>query len=452
MISIVGRNNTFPGHRTIVVPRLLNSPQSSVDQAFSSLNSLRLHPSLRSLNLFLLPAHRLFSAMTSQTHGHIPFNEPSVVVNISQAEVGPGRLQLPHPRKLPLKRRVSESFLQTRGYLKKGRRLYGAVQETPLDCPCLPTPIYDVTMTEPTCNLNSANSTLPTTPSTPHTRGNEAQSRRPSQVTEMIEKVNTRIRRLFGSRRGSAEDEHLPLNPTVTHRSSISDTMSGPAEHPHNQRHSEDLPGMGLVALPNVSEYFDTNGEAGPSCFHTTADWGAFQATLREQRRNTIQAQLNSNLHYDGDDDLEQLSMLQQYSTQTVRCEERKRKDSQFSFSDFLKPRRFSKAEKGKERMDYDDEAGSSSQDQLLLQPCRETSLEAVGLPTANIETLPCAAADSAPILVSEQPADSSFKADTTSMQSSSPVSPKDSNLPLRPQPAVRKVSVRLVPPTPIRP
>ncbi|CAG5173674.1 uncharacterized protein ALTATR162_LOCUS7667 [Alternaria atra] len=240
-------------------------------------------------------------------------------------------------------------------------------------------------MTEPPSNLDSAYCTPPT----PDTIRSESHARRPSQVAEIIEKVNARLRRLFGSRRGSTEDKHPPLNPTVTQRSSVSDYTSGLAEDLYIQRRSKDLAEMGLASLPNVSEYFDINGEVGPSCFYGTTDWETFQARLRAQRRNTIQAQLYNELDYSGDGDLEQLERLRQHDTQIERCGERKRKDSQFSFSDFLQPRRLSKVDKGKDRMVYV-EARSTSQDQPFLSPCQDTSSDTVGPSTAQIGFLPC--------------------------------------------------------------
>ena len=392
----------------------------------------------------------LSNAMTSQVHVHIPSNEPYVVVNISQTEVQPETYRLPYPPELTLKRRATESFLQTRGYLKKRRKTLRRIQETTIDCPCLPPPTYDVAMTESASHLDSVYPTLPSTPPTPNTQSNGSHSRRPSQVTEVIEKVNVRLRRLFYGRRGSAEDELPSLDPTVAQRSGISDNTSGPSEDQYAQCSSKDLAGMGLADLPNVSEYFDVNGEVGPSCFYSTTDWDTFQATLRAQRRNTIQAQWKTDLQYDGDSDLDQLDKHWQYDSRAERCEERERKDSQFSFSDFLKPSRPSKVDKGKGRMIYDDEDGLISQDQPLLSPHQDASSDTAGPSTVRTGVLIDAPSDESQIVASEEFVACGHQIAIGPLQSSAPVLPEDYNGPRRrPELATRKVSVRLVPPTP---
>ncbi|KAG9188748.1 hypothetical protein G6011_07453 [Alternaria panax] len=307
-------------------------------------------------------------------------------------------------------------------------------------------------MTEPASNLDSACSTLPTTLPTPNTQGNKAHARRPSQVAEIIEKVNARLRRIFGSRRGSAEDEFPPLNLTVTQRSSTSDNTSRPSEDLYIQYSPKDLAGMGLAALPNVSEFFDINSEVGPSCFYGTTDWDAFQATLRAQRRNILQSQLNADLHYDGDSDLEQLEKFRQYDTRTEKCEERERKDSQFSFSDFLKPRRFSKVKKGKGRMVYDNEVGSVLRDQLLPSPYQDASLDADGPSLVRTGVQICAPSGKGQILISEESVPCGSQVIIGPLQSSAPGSTNDYNASRRPVSSTRKVSVRLVPSTPYYP
>jgi hypothetical protein len=387
--------------------------------------------------------------MISQAHGEVPPEQPSVIVNISQTEVEAEVSRLPYHPKLPLKRRVSESFIQTRGYLRKQRRLYESGREKGVDCPCLPPPAYNVTMTGPTSKFHSAYSTLPTTPPTPVIRGNESNPRRPSQVTEIIEKVNAKLRRLFGSRRGSEEDERPSLHPNVTQSSSTFDTQSKDLENAPNHRHSEYFPATSVASLPNVREHFDPNGEASPSRLHNTTDWQTFQAKLRVERGDTMQAKSNPGYHNNRDGDLERLHRLQSSSMQTMRCGEQKRKDSQFSLSDFLKPRRFSKAEKGKGRMDYDNETGPTSQDQLL-NTHQEATLDAVEPVITDIEALPVVTSDHKPIFASEQPIESGSKIGTTSSRSSASVSPMEHNRPSRPAPTTRRVSVRLVPPTPM--
>ena len=203
--------------------------------------------------------------MTSQAPGNTPTDEPSVIFNISETEVDPEFFQLPYPPKLSLKRQVSESFLQTRGYIKKQRRIHSSGRETAIDCLCLPPPVYNIAMTGPSSNFHSAYSTLPTTPPTPE---NEIHPRRPSQVTEIIEKVNAKLRRLFGSRRGSVEDVHTSFNATVSERPSVFHTLSGPPEESHIQRYPGDVVGMSVASLPNVREYFHVNGEVGLAASH----------------------------------------------------------------------------------------------------------------------------------------------------------------------------------------
>lgn len=94
--------------------------------------------------------------------------------------------------------------------------------------------------------------------------------------------------------------------------------------------------------------------------------------------------------------------------------------------------------------MEYDEEAGSTSQDQLL-HTNRETSSDLVRLPLTEYGTLHLGSSD--------QPTG-------PSTPSSAAVSPMEQTIPIRPKPAItskpepatRKVSVRLVPPTPAPP
>jgi hypothetical protein len=71
---------------------------------YRSTEFLCLSPSALS-PLLLSTVFGLLTAMTStsQAHGHIPSNEPYVVVNISQTEVEPEVYQLPYPPELTLK-------------------------------------------------------------------------------------------------------------------------------------------------------------------------------------------------------------------------------------------------------------------------------------------------------------------------------------------------------------
>ncbi|CAN9194115.1 unnamed protein product [Alternaria alternata] len=291
-------------------------------------------------------------------------------------------------------------------------------------------------MTESASHLDSVYPTLPTTPPTPNTQSNGSLSRRPSQVTEVIEKVNTRLRRLFYGRRGSAEDEYPPPDPTVAQRSGNSDNTSRPSEDQYAQY-----------------EYFDVNGEVGPSCFYSTTDWDTFQATLRSQKRNTMQAQWKTDLQYDGDSDLDQLDKHWQHDSRAERCEERERKDSQFSFSDFLKPQRSGKVDRGKSRMVYDDEDGLISQDQPLLSPYQDASSDTAGPSTVRTGVLVHAPSDESQIVSSEESVACGHRIAIGPLQSSAPGLPEDYNGPRRrPELATRKVSVRLVPPTPFCP
>ncbi|RMZ66564.1 hypothetical protein GMOD_00001909 [Pyrenophora seminiperda CCB06] len=222
-------------------------------------------------------------------------------------------------------------------------------------------------MSEPRSRKDSTYSTLPTTPPTPgvnETDDSPSNHRRPSQVAELLEKTIAKLKRIFGSRRGSTEDESVPLNPYNTHRSSLS----------HESETQEEQAWRGAARLPNVSLYFDANGEEGPSLFYTTADWDAFQAAL-QARRTSSHARLQNDVQYDGDTDQDEL----------YQSAKEKRKDLQFRFGGFLKSGRLSKIDKGKRPMVYDDTVPSPKRESLLLG-ASNTALED---PLDNIGIIP---------------------------------------------------------------
>jgi hypothetical protein len=163
-----------------------------------------------------------------------------------------------------------------------------------------------------------------------------------------------------------------------------------------------------------------------------------------------MQAQWKTDLQYDGDSDLDQLDKHWQHDSRAERCEERERKDSQFSFSDFLKPQRSGKVDKGKSRMVYDDGDGLISQDQPLLSPYQDASSDTAGPSTVRTGVLIHAPSDESQIVASEESVACGHQIAIGPLQSSAPVLPEDYNGPRRrPELATRKVSVRLVPPTP---
>ncbi|RAR13024.1 hypothetical protein DDE83_003690 [Stemphylium lycopersici] len=384
---------------------------------------------------FALPEKLLFQAMSTQSSHHILFSEPSVIVKVQQTEIDPGVHQLSYPPKLPLKRRVSESFLQTRAYLRKRRRNSDSVQETPIDHPCLQTPEDDVTMPEPWSTFNSAYSTLPTTPHSPTNGAGHAlgQPRRPSQVAEFIEKRNHKLKCLFGSRKGSTKDENPQLIPPNARHSSASLDLCESAKHPNIQCSAELTTWNGPSHLPNVSEYFDINGEVGPSSFYTTADWNTFQETFQAQRTLDTEATTVHDVFYDGDTGPEKPNITRASHTQG---EKRRRKDSHFSLSDLFRSRRSSKVDKGKERTIT--EEVDTSQSYAAAGPC----LRQIGV-------LPCVSTDDTSFLVTKErrkvpyPDFSSFEASTPSLERSISPSPSDAETSETPTPAARQVDSR---------
>jgi hypothetical protein len=253
-------------------------------------------------------------------------------------------------------------------------------------------------MSEPCSNLDSAYSTLPTSPPSPNAPATEHPRR--LSVTEFVEKLNAKLKRLFGSRRGSAEDEPPRPAPSKRRRSSVFTRPSGPLEPSNFGPSFEELVWSGAITLPNVSEYFRTVGEAGPVSYYTTADWDTFQTTSQAQRRNSTQAQLNRDMGYDGDTDVDTSDKLRKLST---RSSGRKRKDSYFSFSNlWSKSRRTSKVDKGGERRLSENEAATTSQEQPLLPPHPEDTSEAIVSSLTELGVLP--SSDDPPLLVPKGP------------------------------------------------
>ena len=297
------------------------------------------------------------------------FNTVSIVERPLQTDVETETYQSPCPLELSLKRRISEPLLYRGGDCEKRKRISAPVLATAVGRPCSSRPNYRATMSESCSRKDSTYSTLPTTPPTPgvnETDDGASHLRRPSQVAELLEKTIARLKRIFGSRRGSIEDGPVPSNPCNTQRSSIS----------QGSETQEEQAWKGAARLPHVSMYFDANGEEGPSLFYTTADWDTFQTAV-QARRTSIKTRLHNDMQYDGGTEQDEIH----------KSVKQKRRDSQFSFGGLLKSGRFSKIDKGKEPMAYDDTAPSSTRDSPLASP--------LTAPLDNIGILPRSSADS---------------------------------------------------------
>jgi hypothetical protein len=386
--------------------------------------------------------------MTSQINHHTPFNEPSIVVNVSQTEVEADVVHLPYPPELSLKRQFSET-VNPRGHFWKRRRTSGPSHGKSVDSPCVSSPPYpDATMSEPWSNLESTYSTLPSSPPSPDTPAKEHSHR--LSVAELVEKVNAKLKRMFGSRKGSAiEDESAPpvISDREERRSSASEHAHGPSEPPNFQTTFDELLWNGRIRLPNVSDYFENFGEAGPISYYSTADWEVFQATVQAQQRHSARAELHRDMHYEADTDVGMTDKLRKYDTRSSEPEKRSRKDSHFSFSElWARSRRSSKVEKGKRRQLSEDEIEAPRKQSLLPPPPEHTSASVV-LPLTEIGVLPRASTDGTSLLISKEPltipeADfSSSKSSIPSLKFSSPSSPK-----VAPTPSPNaQASIRLV-------
>ncbi|CAE7002532.1 hypothetical protein PTNB73_10280 [Pyrenophora teres f. teres] len=360
--------------------------------------------------------------MTLQTPLHLPSNEPSIVVNIVESEVEP---QVNHPLCPPqsLKRRVSETRFYRGGQCEKRKRTSAPGLTTAIGRPCSPRPTYCVTMSQPWSRKDSDYSTLPTTPPTPgfnEADDSRANPRRPSQVAELLEKTIARLKRIFGSRRGSTDDESVPSNPYNTQRSSIS----------QGSETQEEQAWRGTAHLPHVSMFFDANGEEGPSLFYTTADWNAFQTAL-QARRMSIQTHLHSDMQYDGDTDQDELHQSTKH----------RRKDSQFSFGGLLKTGYFNKIDKGKGRMVYHDAAPTSTKESLLASP----SKAALAVPFGDIGILPHSSTDGNSLLASSDVPRAEFS--NPRAGHCSPVLSGSQKAPEEIPPVTRLLSIRMVTP-----
>ncbi|KAI2479305.1 hypothetical protein Ptr902_09516 [Pyrenophora tritici-repentis] len=278
-------------------------------------------------------------------------------------------------------------------------------------------------MSQPWSRKDSDYSTLPTTPPTPglNEDDNRQNTRRPSQVAELLEKTIARLKRIFGSRRGSTDDDNVPSNPYNTQRSSIS----------QGSETQEEQAWKGTAHLPHVSMFFDANGEEGPSLFYTTADWIAFQTAL-QARRTSIQTRLHNELQYDGDTDQDELHQSAKH----------KRKDSQFSFGGFLKTGYFNKIDKGKGRMVYNDAAPASTRESLLVSPST-----ALAVPFGDIGILPHASTDDNSLLASSDVPRAEFS--NPRAGHCSPVLSGSQKAPEEIPPVTRLLSIRMVTPGP---
>jgi hypothetical protein len=307
-------------------------------------------------------------------------------------------------------------------------------------------------MSEPSSNLNSAYSTLPTSPPSPNAPATEHPRR--LSVTEFVEKLNAKLKRLFGSRRGSAEDE--PPRPVLSkrRRSSIFTRPSGPLEPSNFGPSFEELVWSGAITLPNVSEYFRTVGEAGPVSYYTTADWDTFQPTSQAQRINSTQAKLNRDVFHDGDADVDTSDKLRNSST---RSSGRKRKDSYFSFSNiWSRSRRSSKVDLGKERKLSQHEAATTSQEQRLLPPHPEDTSEAIVPFLTELGVLPSTEGPSLllpkdPLVVPEADFESS-RSSIPSLKFSALTSSRSGHPAPTPSPTTQLASDRPITPPPGRP
>ncbi|EMD93995.1 hypothetical protein COCHEDRAFT_1201824 [Bipolaris maydis C5] len=330
--------------------------------------------------------------MSHQVHQHISFTEPSVAVSSCETDSDLETLQPSHPRRHTLKREVSKSFLHTCSYLGKRRKRSQSVPERSIDCPYLVLPPGGYVMSSSSSNVSSNHSVLTTplpSPAIDDTEHGLEHGRRQSQVAELLNRLNFRLKRLFGSRRGSVEDGDPSVASFDTRRSSLSSNLRGPTDSANIDCTPEYQMWYGSFQLPNVSEFFDANGDVGPSSFYNTADWNAFQETLQAQGNAAIQTHVNNHRESNADMDLDRLDWFRAYGTQGSGCEPRTRKDSFFSFGGFLRSRRSSKVDKGKGRMNMDNDTAVGPPDEMALLSSGSTRLGVETSCLAEIGVLP---------------------------------------------------------------
>ncbi|EUC34250.1 hypothetical protein COCCADRAFT_36019 [Bipolaris zeicola 26-R-13] len=330
--------------------------------------------------------------MSHQAHQRISLTEPFGAVSSCETDSDLEILQPSHPRRRSLKREVSKSFLHTCSYLGKRRKRSQSVPAASIDGPYLVLPPGGYMMSLSSSDVSSNHSVLTTplpSPAIDDTEHGLEHGRRPSQVAELLNRLNFRLKRLFGSRRGSVEDEDPSVASSDTRRSSLSFNLRGPTDPANIDRTPEYQMWNGSFQLPNVSEFFDANGDVGPSSFYNTADWNAFQETLQTQGNAVIQTHVNSHRGSNADMDLDRLDWFRAYGTQGSDCEPRTRKDSFFVFGDFLRSRRSSKVDKGKGRITMDNDTAVGPLDEMALLSSGSTRLGVETRCLAEIGVLP---------------------------------------------------------------
>ncbi|EUC50898.1 hypothetical protein COCMIDRAFT_80763 [Bipolaris oryzae ATCC 44560] len=330
--------------------------------------------------------------MSYQTHQHISFTEPCAAMSSCETDSDLEILQPSHPRRRTLKREVSKSFLHTCNYLGKRRKRSQSVPERSTNGPYLVLRPGDYLMSSSSSNVSSNHSVFTTplpSPAIDDTEHGLEHGRRQSQVGELLNRLNFRLKRLFGSRRGSLEDGDPSVASSDTRHSSLSLNLRGPTDPVNIDCTPEYQMWNGSFQLPNVSEFFDANGDVGPSSFYNTADWNAFQETLQAQGNAVIQTQVNGHRGSNADMDLDRLDWFRAHGTQGSDCEPRTRKDSFFGFGDFLRSRRSSKVDKGKGRMTMNNDTTVAPLDEMALLSSGSTRLGVETCCLAEIGVLP---------------------------------------------------------------
>ncbi|USP77366.1 hypothetical protein yc1106_04640 [Curvularia clavata] len=359
--------------------------------------------------------------MSSYNHQHMSLTEPFTFVSAEETASNSGGFQSPHLPHHSMKRDVSKTLLHTRSYFGKRQKNSHPEPETSVECldPSIAPRDY---MSRSWSNLDSPHPLLPTplpSPALEETGHSLEHAQKSLQVGELVTKLNFKLRRLFGSRRGSAEDGDIPL--TFPHRrgSIASLNLRGLTENPNLESNPEYLMWNGSCQLPNVSEFFDANGEAGPSNFYHTADWSAFQKSFQAQGSLSTQTHLNNHAASHGDADLERFDFFRGYVTHDSEYEARKRKDSFFGF-DFLKSRRSSKVDKGKGRMVEDETAMAQQEEATALLPTVKASVGVTISSLAELGVLPRVSMETMPPLSPTEPEDIP-QAEFSSLESSTP-------------------------------
>ncbi|EMD63023.1 hypothetical protein COCSADRAFT_37896 [Bipolaris sorokiniana ND90Pr] len=335
--------------------------------------------------------------MSHQAHQHISFTEPFVAMSSCETDSDLGILQPSHARRRTLKREVSKSFLHTCSYLGKRRKRSQSVPETSIDYPYLVLPPGGYVMSPSSSNVSSNHSVLTTplpSPAIDDTEHGLEHGWRQSQVAELLNRLNFRLKRLFGSRRGSVEDGDPSVASSDTRHSSLSFNLRGLAD------------------------------PANIDCTHEYQIWnGSFQLpneTLQAQGNAAIQTHVNSHRGSNVDMDLDRLDWFRAHGTQGSDCEPRTRKDSFFSFGDFLRSRRSSKVDKGKGRMTIENDTAVGPLDEMALLSSGSTRLVVETRCLGEIGVLPRVSMETMLPLLPKEPQDVP-QAEFSSLESSTP-------------------------------